>query len=55
MKAITLDADTITQAAREAGTTPEGFVALIRSISTGRKIAARCVADNGGTMTFETV
>ena len=54
MKTITLDAKTITQAAREAGTTPEAFVAIIRSVSAGRTVAVRRVRILNGTMTFET-
>jgi len=54
-KTITLDAETITQAAREAGTTPEALVAMIRSVSTGRMVAVRRVKSGNGTMTFETV
>ena len=40
MKTIKIDTETINKAAAECGTTPEGYISEIRSLSLGRKVCA---------------
>lgn len=52
MKEIKLDTKTINIAAQKAGTTPEKFVSMVRSISSGHKVCAHFSRTEGDLSVF---
>ena len=53
MKTIKIKTATITAAAERANTTPEGFVAIVCSISAGRRVFAHFIRYDGEYSIFQ--
>ena len=52
MKTIKIETATINKAAAECGTTPEGYVSAMRSLSLGRKVCAHFKRTEGPMSVF---